>query len=176
MVKWGLLIVLLRLSMGTWDEDHLRHVFAVGVLGEALVDFLILLWRDCRVDHVPESNCSIRRASHKLGQGFLTFTAWLRRRLLVVADLEAIVHYLNVMDRARVWVHASEDCDGFELSDVPHKHHSVTVKGNSSIVDIVDGARNDIGKLSCLALWYFNAPISCKKIGRTQGWRLAKTQ
>ena len=54
--------ILLRLSVFTKitrDENHVTHVFAVGVLGEALIDLLVFLIRYRRVDIVPESNRAI---------------------------------------------------------------------------------------------------------------------
>ena len=52
----------------TRDENHVAHVFAVGVLGEALVNLLVLLIGYGRVDIVPESDGAIRGARHELCQ------------------------------------------------------------------------------------------------------------
>ena len=52
----------------TRDENHVTHIFTVSVLGEALVNLLVLLIRYGRVDVVPESDGAIGGARHELRQ------------------------------------------------------------------------------------------------------------
>ena len=86
---------------------------------------MVLLLGHARVDEIPESDSSVRRASHELRQVVLIFAAEARSRFLVKTDLDFVVDHLDVVDRSAVRVHAAQDGDRFEIRDIPNKHHAV---------------------------------------------------
>ena len=150
------------LSQRARDKDHLAHVFAVGVLCKALIDLLILLLSHARVDKIPESNRSIWRTSDELRQVVLIFAAEAWSRFLVKTNLDFVFDYLDVVDRSAVRVHAAQDGNRFQIWDIPYKHHAVWVKSDCTIVDSVNSASNDIGKLISLVLLNLDTSIASK--------------
>ena len=153
-------LALSRLTQRARYEDHLAHVLAVGVLGEALVDLLILLRRHRWIDKVPEANRPVRRTRDKFGQVLLIFAPRQRHWFRVETDRVLIGHGLDVVNRAAVGVHASQNGDRFKLCDVPHEHHAVTVKCNRPIIQMIDGARDHISELRCLVLLDFDSAVA----------------
>lgn len=100
----------------------------------------------------------------------------MRRRLLIKADREFVIDKLDVVNGPTVGVHRPQHRHRFELCDIPHKHHSVTVEGDCAIVQSVNGSREHIRKLRCLILLYLYAAISCQQIGRAKRRWFAQTK
>lgn len=75
--------LVIRFTNRTHNKDHRTHVFAVGIFGQTLVDFLIFKLRQAWIDEIPESYRAIRGTCYELRQVFL-FLATKARKWLVV--------------------------------------------------------------------------------------------
>jgi len=101
-------LIRLWLAQSTCNENHLTHIFTVGIFCKALIYFLEFSRTHCGVYKVPESNGTIWGASHKLGQVVLIFSTGSWNRFLIKSNLVLVWYSLYVMDRSTVWIHTPQ--------------------------------------------------------------------
>ena len=86
-----------------------------------------------------------------------------------------VLNDLDVVDGATMRIHASQDCHCLKLSDVPDKHHTVTIQCNCALIDYINGTCHYISKFVRFILLNLDAGVACLEISGTQRRGLAQT-